>query len=74
MAIEPIPYSAQVSESEGSEVLDEVVDELFLHEAPEEEDTIIDFVNTWNPETFKTEEEIQDDLQLGMLLERILEE
>jgi hypothetical protein len=73
MSIEPFPYSAQVSES-GSEVLDEVVDELFLHEAPEENDNILDFVNTWNPYSFPEEEEIEDDLQLGLLLERILAE
>jgi len=72
MAIEPIPLSSQVSESD-SEVLDEVVDELFLHEAPEENDNILDFVNTWNPNSF-AEEEIVDDTQLGLLLERILAE
>lgn len=72
MAIEPIPLQA-VSDSDSStssEVLDEVVDELFLHEAPEENDNILDFVNTWIPN--ENEEQIEDDLQLGMLLEQVL--
>lgn len=77
MAIEPIPLneSESTSSTSESEVLDEVVDELFLHEtAAEEQNTILDFVNTWNPDSSKLDdEEIVDDFQLGLLLERILE-
>lgn len=73
MAIEPIPFSSESSSSD-SEVLDEVVDELFLHESPEENDNILDFVNTWNPDSFTMDEEIVDDYQLGVMLERILAE
>jgi hypothetical protein len=74
MSLEPIPLNAQVSDSD-SEVLDEVVDELFLHEAPEENDNILDFVNTWNPHSVELlDVNIPDDVQLGLLLERILAE
>jgi hypothetical protein len=35
----------------------------------------MDFVKTWNPvDSFDTAEEIVDDLQLGVLLEKILAE
>ena len=72
--MDPLPLSSRVSDSD-SEVLDEVVDELFLHEPPEENDNILDFVNTWNPNPeVMLDEDIQDDVQLGLLLERILAE
>lgn len=76
MEIEPIPLSESSSHS-SSEILDEVVDELFLSDqGGENTEEILDFVNTWNPDAFLggiEEEEIVDDAQLGMLLERILE-
>jgi len=73
-SVEPIPFCPNnVSSDSDSEVLDEVVDELFLHESAEENDDILDFVNTWNPEAFE-EQKIEDDIQLGIMLERILAE
>lgn len=75
MVIEPLPLYSN-SDSDSSEVLDEVVDDLFLHAPAEENDDIMDFVNTWNPmiDSFDAAEEIVDDLQLGLLLEKILAE
>ena len=76
MVIEPLPLYSSSSDSDSSEVLDEVVDDLFLHAPAEENDDIMDFVNTWNPmiDSFDAAEEIVDDLQLGLLLEKILAE
>jgi hypothetical protein len=74
MMIEPLSLHSNISDSD-SEVLDEVVDDLFLHAPAEENDDIMDFVKTWNPvDSFDTAEEIVDDLQLGVLLEKILAE
>lgn len=74
MVIEPLPLYSSSSDSD-SEVLDEVVDDLFLHAPAEENDDIMDFVKTWNPiDSFDAAEEIVDDLQLGVLLEKILAE
>lgn len=47
MVIEPVQPSEQ-----DNTVLEEVVDELFLHEPAEENDTILAFVNTWDPYSF----------------------
>jgi hypothetical protein len=58
-----------------SESLDEVVDDLFINEPPAENDCILDFVNDWctEQETFFNDLEVEDDEQLGRLLEQMLE-
>lgn len=58
-----------------SESLDEVVDDLFINEPPAESDCILDFVNDWctEQEAFYGDLEIEDDEQLGRLLEQMLE-
>jgi hypothetical protein len=58
-----------------SESLDEVVDDLFINEQPAENDCILDFVNDWctEQETFFGDYEVEDDEQLGRLLEQMLE-
>jgi HSF-type DNA-binding len=67
----PPPSTAS---STSLESLDEVVEDLFIKQSPTENDeTILDFVRDWcEQETFF--DDIEDDDQLGRLLERMLEE
>jgi hypothetical protein len=57
-------------------VLDEAVEELFLNEAIAS-DSLDDFVHDWDPSNEGNEaylDSLQDDCQLGMMLERLLED
>jgi hypothetical protein len=51
--------------------LDDAVDELFLNENPDESESIMDFVNVWNP---ANDVPLDTDAQLGYLLDRLLED
>jgi hypothetical protein len=57
-------------------VLDEAVDELFLGGGDAfERDNLADFVSDWDPTaTFDFNEPLEDDTQLGFLLEKLLAE
>lgn len=56
-------------------VLDDAVDELFFNEGAEERDTLDDFCSDWDP-TFDSSFELSlnSDLQLGFMLEKLLED
>jgi hypothetical protein len=57
------------------ESLDEVVDDLFTNESPTENDeTILDFVRDWCTEQETFFDDIEDDAELGRLLEQILQD
>lgn len=53
-------------------ILDEAVDELFLHDAGEQ-DNLADFVNDWDP-TNTFGDVLEDDVQLGYMLDKLLED
>jgi hypothetical protein len=74
-ASNPEITSASTASDTTSESLDEVVDDLFINEPPAENDCILDFVNDWctEQETFFGDLEVDDDEQLGRLLEKMLE-
>lgn len=58
------------------QILDEIVDELFLSR-PENEELIMDFVNVWwDPAaaSFGGDGALTDDVQLGNILDKLLEE
>jgi len=66
------PYAAAPQSSEDDDVnriLDEAVDELFMQE---DSDSLSDFVHDWDP-SFGAEP-LQDDSQLGLMLEKLLED
>jgi hypothetical protein len=56
-----------------NQILDEAVDELFFLSQPEN-DQIMDFVNAWCPASFGGDGALTDDVQLGNILDKILEE
>jgi hypothetical protein len=67
MLFEPLPLNTEFSSDSDSGVLDEVIDDLLHHTAPEETANILDFINTWHPEdSFSAEEMVGE--QLGLLL------
>jgi hypothetical protein len=75
----PVKTEPQPQQAEPIQVLDKVVDELFLQDSSEEEnDTILDFVETWDPHATYGDEwydgPIDDDDELGRLLEQVLDE
>lgn len=57
-------------------VLDQAVDELFLGEGgvppPEVNDSIVDFVNCWDPSSYGPDAALENDTQLGNLLDKLL--
>lgn len=55
------------------QILDEIVDELFFLSRPENE-LIMDFVNGWDPASFGGDGALADDVQLGNILDKLLEE
>jgi hypothetical protein len=56
------------------DVLDEAVDELFLYDSHNNE-TILDFVSAWDPTAaYGADSVLTNDVQLGNLLDRLLEE
>lgn len=55
---------------EADRILDEAVNELFLSDA-QEVDTLADFVNDWDPNFGAM---LEDDAQLGFMLDRLLED
>ena len=61
-----------------NEILDEAVDELFLHETDNETAAIMDFVDTWCPsdtvaiDPLDPNDDVEADYQLGLLLDKIL--
>lgn len=61
-----IPFNAD-------RVLDEAVDELFLNEAGNDQDNLADFVNDWDPSN-SFGEVLNDDAQLGFMLDKLLED
>lgn len=77
MAVRPPPPlipTMPFETSDADRVLDEAVEELFLHEAGEM-DSLAEFVHDWDPSNQDVETlEIEDDLQLGFLLDKLLEE
>jgi hypothetical protein len=52
--------------------LDDAVDELFLSDSHNE--TILDFVSAWDPTAYGADSVLTNDVQLGNLLDRLLEE
>lgn len=60
----------------GHGVLDQAVDELFLGEGgvppPEVNDSIVDFVNCWDPSSYGPDAALENDTQLGNLLDKLL--
>lgn len=60
--------------ADADRVLDEAVDELFLHE-PAEGDNLDEFVHDWDP-NFNMDfgATLRDDVQLGFMLEKLLED
>ncbi len=60
----------------GHGVLDQAVDELFLGQGgvspPEVNDSIVDFVNCWDPATYGPDAALENDTQLGNLLDKLL--
>ena len=56
------------------QILDEIVDELFFLSRPENE-LIMDFVNVWDPAaSFGGDGALTDDVHLGNILDKLLEE
>jgi hypothetical protein len=51
-------------------ILDDAVSELFLHE-PAEYESLDEFVNDWDPNFGAV---LQDDAQLGYMLEKLMED
>jgi hypothetical protein len=60
----------------GHGVLDQAVDELFLGEggvpSSEVKDSIVDFVNCWDPSSYGPDAALDNDTQLGNLLDKLL--
>lgn len=60
----------------GHGVLDQAVDELFLGEGgvptSEVKDSIVDFVNCWDPSSYGPDAALDNDTQLGNLLDKLL--
>jgi hypothetical protein len=73
LAASPIVASHRLSRN--SEILDEAVDELFLNDSHQGgvNDSIMDFVNVWDP-AYGADAAITNDKQLGNLLDRLLED
>jgi len=67
-----VPAQEQQPFHLSDQVFDEAVDELFMDEAVTDPN-LTDFVQDWDP-TCGIEPDIQDDAQLGFLLEKLLEE
>lgn len=71
----PYSYGCGISiASDTDRILDEAVDELFLHQ--EDVDTLDEFVHDWDPsfeESSGFGSSIDDDSQLGYLLEKLLQ-
>lgn len=67
-------YAAQHGPAgiDADRVLDEAVDELFLNDT-QEIDNLADFVNDWDPSS-NFGAMLEDDVQLGFMLERLLED
>lgn len=71
-AVPPISFHAAYSDAD--KILDEAVDELFLHQG--EVDSLSEFVHDWDPSFDQSScmgPTIEDDTQLGYLLEKLLE-
>ena len=70
---QPQPYAEapQPANDEASRILDQAVDELFMQDAADSE-CLSDFVHDWDP-AFGAEP-VQDDSQLGLILEKLLED
>lgn len=54
-------------------ILDQAVDELFMGELGSE-DNLADFVNEWDPSNSFGATALADDIQLGYMLEKLLED
>jgi hypothetical protein len=74
----PISFSPMISgssflpNSEADRILDEAVDELFLNDNGDQ-DNLAEFVHDWDPDnTFG--DVLQDDQQLGFMLDKLLED
>jgi hypothetical protein len=65
-------FCIQQTPAEADKIFDEAVDELFLDDAVSELN-LTDFVQDWDP-SVNLEPVLQDDAQLGYLLEKLLEE
>lgn len=66
------PVASLPIQPEADRVLDEAVDELFLNDVGDV-DNLAEFVNDWDPDnTFG--DVLQDDQQLGFMLDKLLED
>lgn len=68
------PISIQQVQSQGTNadpVLDEAVDELFLGE---QDPNLVEFIQEWDPTFNSLQESLEDDINLGFMLEKVLEE
>jgi hypothetical protein len=65
-----VPTYSVAPTMEADRILDEAVNELFLSDA-QELDTLADFVNDWDPNFGAM---LEDDAQLGFMLDRLLED
>jgi hypothetical protein len=66
----------QAPRNPAPEILDETVEELFLSkDSPQEvNECILDFVNIWDPVSFGAGAALENDIQLGNLLDKLLED
>ena len=57
-------------------VLDQAVEDLFLGEGgappPEVKDSVMDFVTCWDPSSYGPDAALENDNQLGNLLDKLL--
>ena len=69
----PIPFSAApASPVEADEVLDEAVDQLFLNGPNPDLGDLNDFVHDWDPNSHAVAHSLENDIQLGYMLDRLL--
>lgn len=73
-AVAAVPSSLGMSHDQG--VMDQAVDELFLGEGgappPEVNESVMDFVTCWDPSSYGPDAALENDTQLGNLLDRLL--
>jgi len=67
-------YAGMIQEDQT--VLDQAVDELFLGNgglpSPEVDDSVLDFVNVWDHDSYGPDGALENDTQLGNLLDKLL--
>ena len=65
----------QQEQQPGSVMLDQAVDDLFLNDTSlslEGHDSVMDFVNSWDTAAYGQDAPLENDTQLGNLLDKLL--